>query len=263
MAKDINKKPFDEATQTKLDIFEKYLTTWLPVFIKTAHFKKVAICDFFAGSGQDSKGVAGSPLRIFKTLEAFKEQISKEQINIQVVLNEFDKEKFNELKSTVKSKYNLGSRHNMVNVTYCNKDFQDLFPCLYPQLTRQPNLLFIDQYGIKHVTGDTFQKLISLERTDFLFFLSSSSIKRFMERPEFKEHLPDLDSTTIATAKQVNMHRVMLRYYRKKIPTGNKTKLYPFTIKKGPNIYGLIFGSEHPLGVEKFLDIVWKENELN
>lgn len=163
----------------------------------------------------------------------------------------------------MESEFDLHAWDNMVNVSYRNKDFQDLFPRLYPQLQQQPNLLFIDQYGIKHVTGDTFKKLISLERTDFLFFISSSSIKRFGITPEFRELFPDLDPTAIAKTKPEDIHRVMLDYYKTKIPSGNKTKLYPFTIKKDPNIYGLIFGSEHPLGVEKFLDIVWKENELN
>jgi len=47
------------------------------------------------------------------------------------------------------------------------------------------------------------------------------------------------------------------------VPKNCTTKLYPFTIKKGSNIYGLIFGSKHPLGVEKFLKIAWNTNELN
>lgn len=258
--KDINKKPYDEATKRKLAIFEQYLTAWLPVFIKSASFKKIMICDFFAGSGQDSEGVAGSPLRIFQTLEKFREQISTGQISIQVVLNEFDPKKINKLKSTVESEFDP---HDKVNISYRNEDFQDLFPSLYPQLKQQPNLIFIDQYGIKHVTGATFQKLISLDQTDFFFFLSSSFYKRFWERPEFKEYLPDVASSTIAEAKQGNMHRLMLDCYRATIPAGNKTKLYPYTLKKGSNIYGLIFGSEHLLGVDKFLKIAWKESELN
>ncbi|MEA2083505.1 MAG: hypothetical protein U9O82_04540 [Thermodesulfobacteriota bacterium] len=39
--------------------------------------------------------------------------------------------------------------------------------------------------------------------------------------------------------------------------------MYPFSLKKGSNIYGLIFGSKHPLGVEKFLDLVWVQNAIN
>jgi hypothetical protein len=55
----------------------------------------------------------------------------------------------------------------------------------------------------------------------------------------------------------------MVEYYKAQIPKNNKTKLYPFTLKKGANIYGLIFGSKHQLGVEKFLDLAWDENSTN
>ena len=32
---------------------------------------------------------------------------------------------------------------------------------------------------------------------------------------------------------------------------------------KGANIYGLIFGSAHPLGMDKFLQVAWKTDEIN
>ena len=68
---DINKKPFDEATMMKLDIFERYLEAWLPVFIQTSNVSRVLICDFFAGSGRDTQGRPGSALRILATIERF------------------------------------------------------------------------------------------------------------------------------------------------------------------------------------------------
>jgi len=33
--------------------------------------------------------------------------------------------------------------------------------------------------------------------------------------------------------------------------------LAPFSIRKGANIYGLIFGSNNPVGMEKYLDAAW------
>ena len=53
---DINTKPFDEPTLTKLEIFEKYLEAWLPVFINTKNIHSVIVCDPFAGSGYDATG---------------------------------------------------------------------------------------------------------------------------------------------------------------------------------------------------------------
>ncbi len=44
MTKDINSKPYDEATLTKLEIFERYLQAWLPVFVQSQYADSAAIC---------------------------------------------------------------------------------------------------------------------------------------------------------------------------------------------------------------------------
>lgn len=265
MAKDINKETYDEATLAKLDIFEQYLIAWLPVFIHTPYTGEVMICDFFAGSGQDIECVPGSPLRILRTIENYREQISQKNITINVILNEFIPDKFAELQRAVSENFDPQSWGQKVNVSCQNKDFQVLFCELYAQLKGQPNLLFIDQNGLKHVNHDIFQKLIELDKTDLLFFISSSYMKRFIDNPEFKIHFDDLDSEKIKNARYEDIHRMMFDYYKTKIPSDNKTKLYPYTLKKerGSNIYGLIFGSKHLLGVEKFLDLAWDKNKIN
>jgi len=49
----------------------------------------------------------------------------------------------------------------------------------------------------------------------------------------------------------------ILEYYRTMVGD-RKYYLAQFSIKKGSNIYGLIFGSHHILGLEKFLMTAWK-----
>ena len=263
MAKDINKKPYDEATLTKLEIFEQYLLAWLPVFIQTPHVTNIKICDYCAGSGQDSEGVAGSPLRILRTIEEYRDSIMQKSFSIDVILNEAISNKSNELQNAVNGCFNGSSWNSRVNVHCHNEEFHDLFRKHYEQLKQQPNLLFVDQYGIKQITGEIFQMLIDLQKTDFLFFVSSSAMKRFANTSEFQTHFPDIDLDTISNAKYEDIHRIMLDYYKNKIPAGNETKLYPFTLKKDTNIYGLVFGSKHPLGVEKFLKLAWDKNKIN
>jgi len=264
MTNDINSMPYDEATLTKLDIFERYLENWLPVFLNSKH--DIAIWDFFAGSGKDSKDVLGSPMRILRQIEKFSEQIKQHYKPIRIVLNEAIKEKADKLAFHVESDRQKWSLGGLVNVECHNEDFQDIFRNRYEELKRQPNLIFLDQYGIKHVTGEVFQMLIKLERTDFLFFISSSFMKRFVDTPEFSAIFPNLSSTDIVQARIKDIHRLMRDHYQKMVPADNTTRLYPFSLKKGTsngNIYGLVFGSRHPLGVEKFLDIAWKQNALN
>jgi hypothetical protein len=60
------------------------------------------------------------------------------------------------------------------------------------------------------------------------------------------------------TSRYLEIHRVVLDYYRSLVPKEKKYFLAPFTIKKGANIYGLIFGTSHILGIDKFLHQCWK-----
>ncbi len=263
MAKDINKLPYDEATLTKLEIFEQYLLAWLPVFIQSQYSQRIRICDYCAGSGQDSAGIPGSPLRILRTIEKYRDSIFEKNISVDVVFNEKISDKSDELQKSVNSCFDYSSWNSKVNISCHNEEFQNLFERQYEQLKQQPNLIFIDQYGIKEVTPEIFQMLIDLKQTDFLFFMSSSAMNRFAHTPEFRVHFPDIAPEVISSAKYEDVHRIMLEYYKSKIPSGNETKLYPFTLKKGANIYGLVFGSKHPLEVEKFLDVAWDKNKIN
>jgi hypothetical protein len=59
------------------------------------------------------------------------------------------------------------------------------------------------------------------------------------------------------------VHRAALDYYTALLPNPSAYYLAPFSIRKGPNIYGLIFGSAHPLGMDKFLQVAWKKDMIN
>ncbi|MBC7382803.1 MAG: hypothetical protein H7296_07375 [Bacteroidia bacterium] len=54
------------------------------------------------------------------------------------------------------------------------------------------------------------------------------------------------------------IHKLVLNHFRELVPKQKKYYLSSFSLKKGSNIYGLIFGSGHPLGIEKFIDTCWK-----
>jgi len=49
----------------------------------------------------------------------------------------------------------------------------------------------------------------------------------------------------------------------KRLPADSDWKLYPFSLKKGANIFGIVFEAKHPLAVDKFLNIAWKRNPIN
>lgn len=98
---------------------------------------------------------------------------------------------------------------------------------------------------------------MNIQTTDFLFFISSSTLNRFNENPEIKKYLCIPDEL-FSTSDYCHIHRCVLKYYRSLIPANREYYLCPFSIKKGANIYGLIFGTGHLLGIDKFINQCWK-----
>lgn len=255
---DLHEKPFDEGTLTKLDVFQRYLESWLPVFIHTSGVDEVNICDFFAGTGKDVDGKPGSPVLILDIVNAYKDQIVNKKLKINIILNDVTKAKYDCLKDTISEEAKeLCELSEFLDISFYNSDFVDLFERMKSGLRDKANIIFIDQNGIKYVTEQKIAELETFSRTDYIFFCSSSYAKRF----GFGEYLPGLKLNQ--NIKHAHVHREILSYYRGLLPKNSPTKLYPFTIKKKGNIYGLIFGSKHPLGVDKFLHVVWGKNPLN
>jgi three-Cys-motif partner protein len=274
MTKDIHKSVFDEGTLTKLAILREYIKSWFPVFImdQKINWDRIQIYDFFAGEGTDVDGNIGSPLIFLEEMRKYCSTITKRNLKVDLFFNEFKADKYNKLTSTVHefiSICRLSGKCPNNNTSDCpftlieeNKDFTELFNELYPEMKRtsqMPKFMFLDQNGIKFITKEVFSKLISLGRTDFLFFISSQFAKRFAEMPEFREYL-NVSREEFENSKPYDCHRVILKYYKGLIPPTKNYYLAPFSIMKPNhgNIYGLIFGSNSPLGLEKFLSTAWK-----
>ena len=96
--KNLHDKPFDPSTLAKLEIFEDYAQAWIPTFVMSGA-PKIRIFDFFAGTGYDKNGKAGSPIRILKKIKEQIGNIFQKQIEVVVYFNEYDKKKFPLLKN--------------------------------------------------------------------------------------------------------------------------------------------------------------------
>ena len=253
MTKDLHAKAFDEATKAKLAIFRDYLREWLPVFVTQGI--AINIFDFFAGPGADIEGTNGTPLIILEELAAHTQSIKDKKLKVSLYFNEYEKEKCEELKA----KLNDATSDAYTIHPPDNLDFKEAFDKEFPKMQNSScaNLLFLDQNGVKHITEETFKKVINLKRTDFLFFISSSTIKRFAEHPSIVKHIK-LSTEEIERTDYHNIHRLVLAYYKNLIPLNTPYYLAPFSLKKNTNIYGLIFGSGHVYGIEKFLGTCWK-----
>lgn len=179
--------------------------------------------------------------------------IVNHKLKVRLFFNELDKDIFVALQQNTAGQ----TKPNVYSTEFSNKDFQECFWEQYPLMQDAANFIFLDQKGIKQITEDVFVKLIGLKQTDFLFFISSSFINRFGELEEFQKYLK-IKHASIQNKDYFHIHRLVVEYYRSLIPAGKQYFLAPFSIKKGANVYGLIFGSNHPYGLEKFLKVCWK-----
>ncbi len=253
-------QPYDSGTLTKLRIFELYSQQWIPVFLSRSapSFEEVHIFDFFAGPGSDSAGVPGSPLRILDQLREYERRglAGWQKVRIEAHLFDEDERKIAQLATVLdRPEWSIpGVRIDCRPIAFQNA----LAECRTVLLNhRAAKLLIIDQFGVDAVSDKVFRELIEFPTTDFIFFLSSSTLHRFRDHPAIKQKIQPL-------ADSYDVHRAALAYYRNLVPRGHKVYLGPFSIKKKHgNIYGLIFGSQHPLGIHKFLQVAWKNDEIS
>ncbi|WP_316809085.1 three-Cys-motif partner protein TcmP [Pedobacter agri] len=266
---DLHSKPFDEETITKLEIFENYAQAWLPTFIMWPKSgPTLCIFDFFAGTGYDMNGVPGSPIRFLKKIQEYRGDMFKNKIKVELYLNEFEptkkkQEKFELLKKSCDQfLLDYPGLSHLVHINYSNEDCETLFPKLLPTIAKYPSLVYLDQNGVKFADAKYFLELEKTSTTDFLYFLSSSYFWRFGTTDEFKKHL-NIDMVEAKKDPYQHIHRNILGQLKKKMPVGSPLKLYPFSIKRDPNIHGIIFGAKHPRAVDKFLTVAWEKNSLN
>lgn len=276
MAQDMHKKPFKAHTMLKLNIFRDSFKEWFPVFLHEKHVEKIYIYDLFAGSGQDADGVYGSPLILLE------ESIGENGIHCKAALqnkkdvyfayNEYIEDKANQLNKNIsdffeKCKVNCNLNQCPYEHKYFIKhqDFRDLFKnkkflSILNNKTYSKYIL-MDQYGFKHITPNVFKHLVDASRTDFIFFIASSNIRRFQDTDAVKKYLVGCNFDFLGSPKQLN--REIVRYFRSIVPKNKEFYLHQFTIKHKSNYYGLIFGTAHSLGMEKFLKVCWKHDPMS
>ena len=275
MAKNINKTVFDEATKLKLKLFGECFEEWFPVFLHSKWFKKLYIFDFFAGSGKDLENYSGSPLVLLEKAKGNNRQYCiNAKKEIKFLFNEGDKKKCNELKQNISEHIEKCIKEN--DCSECiykyrveNYKFQEIFSNTSITDTFNDNeygkFILLDQYGFSQIDEQIFKQLISYPKTDFIFFISSSFISRFREHPNTKKYI-DTSKIKFEEIRPNEIHRAVANYFRDLIPENKEYYLHHFSIRKEEkkgNYYGLIFGTGHTLGMEKFLKVCWKHDTLS
>jgi three-Cys-motif partner protein len=258
-SEEIEDKPFNEGTLTKLQLFELYARAWLPVFTSPPdpNWRRIHVFDFFAGRGRDCEGTPGSATRLLAEIQNRWPEIQSKNIEVTLTVSDADSEKIESLATYFKecSLIPPGLRFDPHS-----GEFATVFPQYKPILQNRDVacLVLLDQYGFKQIDAEVFAFLTRCPVTDILFFVSTQHLHRFAEHPTVKRYI-DLERAE----DHYLAHKPVIEWYRSQIPLGQEYYLAPFSFKKGKNIYSLIFGSGHPRGMEKFLEVAWHKDKLN
>jgi len=253
--RDLHLKPFDESTRDKLELYREYLREWLPVFIHASYIDRLQIFDFFAGPGIDISGTPGSPLITCDEIRNALSQHGKQHPKIKVYFNECNAAKFKQLSECIDEQKKSLPQVDFITM---RNDFHSSFEQWQSLMQgKTANLLFLDQSGVQQITESVFKVIVRLPKTDMIFFISSALANRFKKKPEIRKNLPIRDED-LGLMNRSNVHRLLANAYPRWIPEGLKYYIGSFSIEKGANVYGLVFGSGHPLGIDKFLQVAWK-----
>jgi three-Cys-motif partner protein len=275
MAKDINQEIFPEETLLKLNIFAECFREWFPVFLHSPFAQGIHIFDFFAGSGKDKAGNKGSPLILLDEAKGNDRQYCDANTNnagtkhVVFHFNESDTRKVEKLRASVSqflgecARLNCKKTCRYSDAKITGTDFRDGFSEAGFQAILKNNkmakFILLDQYGFSQVDENTFNDLVSSPMTDFIFFISSSFIRRFKDRPVTKKYF-ETHKIPFNEKEPDKCHRQIADYYQSLVPANLEYYIHNFTIKKGSNYWGLIFGSSHTLGMEKFLKVCWGQD---
>ena len=249
-------EPYDAGTLTKLKIFELYVQEWIPVFTSRPEppFSEIHLFDLFSGPGKDTVGIPGSPLRILTQLKRYQQQGLPGWSRIKIGVHFSDAHSG---KSEALARIAASPEWQIPGITPTVRQlkFRDALNLHRPILEnkRAAKLLILDQFGVDEITEDVFRDLVRFPVTDFIFFLSSSTLHRFRNHPAIKIKIEHPENS-------YDVHRAAFAHFRKL--AGDEAFLGQFSIRKRSNIYGLIFGSQHPLGVHKFLEVAWSNDEI-
>ncbi len=275
--KDINKYEFSEGTKLKLDIFRQCFREWYPVFLHNRYISRIYVYDMFAGSGKDSVMNPGSPIILFQEARGNNKQYCKTLLKENAVgvtfgFNEFLADKRKELESNLADELISCKKQCQERIcpfdssfNFKSEEFSSLIDNrILNRILANKSLakfILLDQYGFKEINDDVFLKLVNSPTTDFIFFIATSFIKRFRKQSAVTSYFQK-NKITFDETKPKECHKVITDYFRGLIPKEKKYYLHSFTIQKGVNYYGLIFGTGHPLGMEKFVKVCWRVDNL-
>lgn len=258
-----------EHTAAKHDIYRRYLERWFPILLNGVNaYPSATYAEGFAGPGVYENGAPGSPIIAIKALA---DKVSNPHALVKFLFIDDDPRCVELLKEQIRGNFPERPRAEdklraqLVEGTCVEKlemHLDDL------DAWGQPILAVLDSWGTMPIAYPTLKRLARNTATEVIATFGPQSFVRFVSKLGPKaddvfggdqrwrevEHQPD------GEAKRQHM----LDCYRRTLRSAGFRHLLDFELvdRRGEVLY-LIFGTNHPRGVEKMKDTLWEVDPVN
>ena len=253
----MNKKGnIEKHSKIKLDIYKKYLEVYLSIMINVPNYDNIFIVEPFAGKGISDNGENGSALIAKNVIKSINNDSGK---NIHLFLNDvkYQQDLVKNLQSDKKN-----------DISCSNKDANEFITYVLSQNNNNKRthcLLFIDPWGYTQLKRETYQKIFTAKRLDFLIFIPFYNIYRFLGKgtklklsKPIANFLSDMDINEENAKKCSNAENFLNEIKKAFIKKAGTKFVYHEVLENEEfnNRYALFFLTKHIRGAEKFLEVL-------
>lgn len=263
-----------EHSRAKVELLEKYLSTYLNIISRVSYFEKINIYDLLCGEGKYTDNAEGSPIGIMKTIKNHHFSNQKKSPNIDVWFNdngaseiEIGKKKIERVKTFVSEIYCPKN----VTIKYSDLDYLNVISDVQKNVERykkEKHLIFIDPHGYKDIKLARLKNLLLKRNTEIILFLPLFDMYRFANK-SMKENFSggtSLREFLMDVFNSKKTHFTSIFDFRDQLKNAFSihTDCFVDTFllqKEKNNYYALFFFTPNALGFEKMLEAKWKIDE--
>ena len=261
--------PMPEHTGAKHDIYRRYLQRWFPILLNGSKgYPSATYVEGFAGPGVYTNDEPGSPII---AIQALVDSVSNPKPLVKFLFIDDDKRCHKMLQAQVKKHFPDRPRpEDKLRVRYvegtCIKELEANLDSM--GAWGQPILAVLDSWGNVPIDYNVLGRLARNVSTEVIATFSPKQFVRFVSKlgPEADAVFGgDLRWREVADQEDGPAKRQhMLDCYRRTLRSAGFNHLLDFELvdRRGEVLY-LIFGTNHPLGVDKMKQTLWEVDPVN
>lgn len=252
----------EEHSAAKHVILRKYLDRWLPIMADRQ--PELLLVDGFAGPGRYLGGEDGSPIIMLKAFLDHTARAAIERRTLRYVFVESHRGRLDHLASEIER---LEIPPN-VRVTTILGNYSDVMPGLLGNVPdRVPTFAFLDPFGYAETQFRLTSQILGFPRCEVLIYLPTRFIARFVTHPDVASTFDLLfASDAWVGAKELGgpLRREFLKNAFAQALRGDADHVRSFEVFTGSGGgYHLFFATNHPLGLAKMKEAMWKVDPVH